>query len=317
MTRTTGVITDRDRLAESWISLAPGAVIITPARLGNHFRVRLTENATLEAPHSPHSGQRIAWRLEQPAAGGVTVTPNPASFTTVGATYTISTAASAVSFLEALYDDVAGKWEIIGQDADTDTTDHTALSNIGTNTHAQIDTAITNSVDHIADTANPHGTEVADDATPTLGGDLDVDGNKVKAASGGELVFQLGDAAGAKKLSVTTSGGSEVFKVMSDGQMTAVKVYTTTGQAMTQTYATASATHAARTATGLTDNTSGTATTELVQIGNTADVNYGGELNANFASLLDELALMRADYNNTAQVLNKVIDEIQAGLLPK
>jgi hypothetical protein len=34
---------------------------------------------------------------------------------------------------------------------------HTTLSNIGTNTHGQIDTAITNSVAHLADTTDPHG----------------------------------------------------------------------------------------------------------------------------------------------------------------
>lgn len=34
--------------------------------------------------------------------------------------------------------------------------DHTLLTSIGTNTHAQIDTAISNSVSHIANTSNPH-----------------------------------------------------------------------------------------------------------------------------------------------------------------
>lgn len=49
-------------------------------------------------------------------------------------------------------DSVTGKFRVVndaGMDYSLGTMDHTELSNIGTNTHAQIDT-------HIADTANPH-----------------------------------------------------------------------------------------------------------------------------------------------------------------
>lgn len=46
----------------------------------------------------------------------------------------------------------AAKWSEISQGV----TDHTALTSIGTNTHAQIDTAVTNSVSHIASVSNPH-----------------------------------------------------------------------------------------------------------------------------------------------------------------
>jgi hypothetical protein len=59
---------------------------------------------------------------------------------------------------DALYvDDGAPTWEIRA----VATTDHTALTNIGVNSHAQIDT-------HIADTANPHGTDVGNLGSGTL-----------------------------------------------------------------------------------------------------------------------------------------------------
>ncbi len=60
--------------------------------------------------------------------------------------------------------------------ADITTRSHTSLTDIGTNTHAQIDA-------HIADTANPHGVtaaqvgalaNVVEDTTPQLGGNLDI-----------------------------------------------------------------------------------------------------------------------------------------------
>ena len=43
--RRTGVLTNAQRLAAAWITLDAGPVIRTPARMGNHFRVLLTENA--------------------------------------------------------------------------------------------------------------------------------------------------------------------------------------------------------------------------------------------------------------------------------
>lgn len=82
---------------------------------------------------------------------------------------------------------------------DNDTTDHTALSNIGTNTHAQIDTAVTNSANHIANTSNPHTVTaaqvgaVADPGTSTDNAVLKWDGATGDAVQDSGLL--LGDSS--------------------------------------------------------------------------------------------------------------------------
>lgn len=113
MTRTTRVLTGKERLADAWITLKSGPIIRTNAQLGRHFRFRMTEAATLEPPYGASSGRRIIWRVEQ-GATGYALTPN--GFTIVGdfpSDYADITA-GAVTFLEAVYDDESASWELRG-----------------------------------------------------------------------------------------------------------------------------------------------------------------------------------------------------------
>ena len=67
--------------------------------------------------------------------------------------------------------------------------------------------------------------ELVDDPGPRLGGDLQVDGYEIQTVNNNELILHsdrgveavLGDAAGAFKLGVKDSGGTEVASINSDG----------------------------------------------------------------------------------------------------
>ena len=65
---------------------------------------------------------------------------------------------------------------------------------------------------------------VVEDTTPQLGGGLDVNGKEITGAidlhSTGDIIQELGDAAGANKVSIRDSGAVEVAAIDSDGNIT-------------------------------------------------------------------------------------------------
>jgi len=86
--------------------------------------------------------------------------------------------------------------------------DHTLLTNIGTNTHAQIDTAISDSVSHIANTSNPHSVtkaQVGLSNVPNTDFTADVAANTAKisfdAVSSARLANTSGTNTGDQDLS--------------------------------------------------------------------------------------------------------------------
>lgn len=66
--------------------------------------------------------------------------------------------------------------------------DHKNILNIGTYPHNDIDTHIDDSTIHFTDPG--FITDIVDDTTPQLGGDLDVNGFKITSASNGDIVIQ-------------------------------------------------------------------------------------------------------------------------------
>lgn len=106
------VLTEMLRRSDAWVDLPSSAAIGTPARLGNHFRVILTENARLEIPYEPHDGQRILWRIAQDATGSRTLSIS-SGFRQTGNVVLTATALS-VTIWEAMYDKSRDEWTLHG-----------------------------------------------------------------------------------------------------------------------------------------------------------------------------------------------------------
>jgi len=73
-------------------------------------------------------------------------------------------------------------------------------------------------------------TDIVDDLTPQLGGDLDVNGNEITSISGGNIQLHsdndinliLGDAAGVDDFNIKDSGLVDIFSITSEGDVTLV-----------------------------------------------------------------------------------------------
>lgn len=132
------------------------------------------------------------------------------------------------------------------------------------------------------------------------------------------------------RLVIADAGGDrEVLRIESSGSAGLLSFFGGTAvakqAAITQTYSTASATHANPTATTLTDNSGGTANTTLQALTDPADApaaadnlrddlvaNLIPELRNNFADLAASNNALIVDVANAKQVLNTVIDYLQA-----
>lgn len=127
----------------------------------------------------------------------------------------------------------------------------------------------------------------------------------------GDVTFAMLDTDVYEDVSVGAGSAAKLAQLDGDGYLHPTLIET--GDTITQAYATATTTHAARTATGLTDTTGGTAGGGIAAIVGTGD---DTGINNGFASILAELAEMRTDYNNSAQVLNQLVDTGQVGKKP-
>lgn len=107
--------------------------------------------------------------------------------------------------------------------------------------------------------------------------------------------------------------GNKLTRAVTAAELLTAMGATIGGTTFTQTYSTASATHSNLTAATLTDNTAGTANTTLQALSD--GVTWEDDVAAvrnNFADLAASNNALLADLTNVKQVVNKIIDALQA-----
>lgn len=162
--------------------------------------------------------------------------------------------------------------------------------------------------------------------TPTDDARFVIDTISLKKSTGGNLSV-MGTSylrsvvmTDAKNVTVGTTTGTKIGTATTEklGFWNATPIVQPS--AFTQTYSTATKTHAALTSATLTDSTGGTADTTVAAItavgGAGATTQQETDINNNFADVIAQINALRTDLENAKQVINAVIDDGQAeGLL--
>lgn len=114
---TEGAIAIGRRMTSAVVALTDGANIALDASLGNHFRVTLAGNRTLNAPTNPVDGQRIHVEFIQDATGSRTITLTTGAlgfaFGTDIPSITLTTTANLRDFIECVYNSTAQRWYVV------------------------------------------------------------------------------------------------------------------------------------------------------------------------------------------------------------
>lgn len=97
---------------ENCIVLTSSTTVATPCRLSDNFVLTMGHNVTLSAPTLPLPWQKCRWVFNQDGTGSRTLTLN-AIFKPGPFTITLSTAAGATDYLEALYNPHDGEWHVL------------------------------------------------------------------------------------------------------------------------------------------------------------------------------------------------------------
>jgi hypothetical protein len=98
-------------VSSSAVILTDAATIVVDASQGNHFRVTLGGNRTLDAPSNPVDGQRVIFEIIQDATGSRTLAYNAVyAFSTDIPSPTLTTTLNKRDFLGFIYNSTAGKW---------------------------------------------------------------------------------------------------------------------------------------------------------------------------------------------------------------
>ena len=197
--------------------------------------------------------------------------------------------------------------------------------------HLTLNNATTAAVDNILTI------EHASTGTPAagFGGGLifTLESSTTAKQSAGRLTYEWVVATHASrtarsKWSVYDTAEREAIRIEASGSAPMIGVYGVAAvarpSAYTQTYSTADKTHAGRTASTLTDNSAGTANTTVEAIPDPADTPASADalrddivanllpaLRNNFADLAAQINALKADSDDTAQVVNSILDDLQ------